>query len=664
MPSFSSLGIGSGLNLNDILKKIIDVEAIPLNRLAAREKEDTDHITALGRLKSTVATFGDAAAAFAKKEQVNTLTLSSSNSTSVEVQTNGPILPGEYDITVQQLAVSQKLRSAGFSGTTDAVGEGTLHIELGSYNGTFVTKQDQKPINITIDAHNHSLAGIRDEINKASIGITANIIQDGSTKGAYLVVSSDTTGTKNTILIRVTPPVGSTQTNLSQLAFDPTQAVPTGLTQIQAAQDALFSLDGLAVQSNENVVSNTIAGVTLTLKKITDSSQPVRVSIVNNYLKLKPLLQSFVTTYNTVLDALDQAAQKGSALRHDSTVHTLQRTLYDVLTIPVQTTGSTMGRLSDLGVSSDKTGHLSFQEDLFTKAIAQPGFSATEFFMGRVSSSSRYVTVEANQDSKTTDLLVSHDKNLRSTETIDILTGATQGFVRGDFLLSEQNGVTITQGDNDTLSFTVNGKTESITIAAGHYTPEQVQQLFNAACQGNAALKNISVTLTTGADLDHSQLVFTNAQYGQDSTVTIQLAGAALSLLGDSISSAGHNVVVAYNGQQITGQGQVVDIKGWRVQITTPTPEMNVVIEFEPGFGQIAQRKLTEVLDKNGPLLQGINGLNEAIKKYNHQKEALRAQLDALQAQYKKQFQALDLYITKMTQTSNFIRSVFNKVKE
>ncbi len=107
---------------------------------------------------------------------------------------------------------------------------------------------------------------MRDAINSANKGVTASVINDGT--GFRLVMSSNNTGASNSLKITSSDTTG---TGLSKLTYDPASTTNT-VSQTQAASDASFSVDGVAITKASNTVSDVIPGVTLNLTGTTGTT--------------------------------------------------------------------------------------------------------------------------------------------------------------------------------------------------------------------------------------------------------------------------------------------------------------------------------------------------------------------------------------------------------
>ena len=175
---------------------------------------------------------------------------------------------------VTKLAQAQSNISKTYSATTtDLVGEGTIHIQLGTWGAgdSFTAKPGATAIDIPVGPPAKSLAEVRDMVNAADAGITATVLSDAS--GARLVFRSSTTGAPNGFKISVTDVDGSNvdTSGLSALAYDPSVGVVT-MSQALAATNASALINGAPVSSVTNTLTNVVDGMTLQLQQETTSA--------------------------------------------------------------------------------------------------------------------------------------------------------------------------------------------------------------------------------------------------------------------------------------------------------------------------------------------------------------------------------------------------------
>lgn len=383
--AISTPGIGSGLDVNNIVSGLMAVEQRPLTAVTTQKTKYQAEISAYGTLKSALSSFQTAVSALSTASKFNAQTVSSSNSAVFTATASGSATVGNYAVKVSQLASSQKLASAGFADIGTVVGTGTMTINFGTYNAadkSFSANSAKDAVNITIDSTNNTLAGVRDAINASDSSVSATIINNGTS--SQLVITSKDTGEANSLQIMVadTDATNTDQSGLSQLAFDPT-AEPTSpattgngknMTQVQTAQNALFEVDGIAVTKASNTVTDVIAGVTLNLLA-SSSGSAVNLGVSSNQDAVKASVTAFVDAFNrldSTLRSLTNYDPNGVAngrLLGDATTRTVISQLKNVMTKAITTDGS-LTVLSQVGVSFQRDGKLALDATKLDTAFA------------------------------------------------------------------------------------------------------------------------------------------------------------------------------------------------------------------------------------------------------------------------------------------------------
>jgi flagellar hook-associated protein 2 len=249
MANITSLGIGSGLQLESIVEAYINAEAIPQElRLQEKEERLGLELSGVGSFKSAMSTFNDTLSKLTKSDAFNKQIITSSTS-AIDLTSNGSASNGDFTIDVEQLATGTRLHSQNFTSSADFVGTGIL---------TFGNGTDS--FDVAIEGAD-SLSAIRDKINAQSenFGVTANIINGSS--GSFLVFDSQVTGAENALSV----------TN-SDASLD---SISTNNSEERTAQDARIVIDasdtspGTTVTSSTNEFKNTIEDITITVKKLT-----------------------------------------------------------------------------------------------------------------------------------------------------------------------------------------------------------------------------------------------------------------------------------------------------------------------------------------------------------------------------------------------------------
>lgn len=257
---------------------------------------DKVRISGLGQLKSALTAFQSAIDGLKSAATVNPATTSSSDGSVATATVTADAQLGTYDIVTSQLAAAQTVESGAYAdaGTT-SVGTGTLHIQLGSVSGSSFTAGPDPAIDVTIT--DGTLNGIAAAINAADAGVSATVVQVG---GTYkLALASTDTGTTNAFEITVTDNDGNNTDNagLSQATFN--HAAGTNLTQTQTAEDASYTINGVAGTSASNTGVSAAPGVKLNLLKAGSTTITVGQDVAN----VQSAAQDFVDAYNTLVSA-------------------------------------------------------------------------------------------------------------------------------------------------------------------------------------------------------------------------------------------------------------------------------------------------------------------------------------------------------------------------
>ncbi len=363
----SSLGIGSGMDINSIVTQLVEAEGRPaIGAITRKEDAANERLSALGRLKSSLSDFRTATGKLNEIGAFSTHQASSQNEGILTVTANLGAAAGSYSLEVQQLAEAHKLTSNGYSGYSDVVGSGTLTLSVAGND-----------FSVTLDGSNNTLQGVRDAINEAgdNSGVNASIINvDDGVGGTVskLVLTSKNTGTANSISITATedPAVPG----LSSLVYDPAGSGITNLTEQNAAQDAKVLVDGQIATRSSNSIDDIIQGVTLDLKTA-ETGTIFNVDVTLDEDGIKEVTQGFVSAYNGLMSIVkdlgkfDSEGGKSGALIGDSTLRNVQSQIRQAVSNTVSSASSGYNSLAMIGISMDREGVMSLNSSEFSDAL-------------------------------------------------------------------------------------------------------------------------------------------------------------------------------------------------------------------------------------------------------------------------------------------------------
>ncbi len=134
MPGTSSIsGIVSGLDTQNIVDQLIELESYPLKLLQAKRELELKKKEAWRTIQTKLLTFKLQSYALARPTLYRVKDVSSSNESVLTATANANAQVGNYQLVVKQLASTHQLMSSGFADSSSTVGSGTLTIKLGGY---------------------------------------------------------------------------------------------------------------------------------------------------------------------------------------------------------------------------------------------------------------------------------------------------------------------------------------------------------------------------------------------------------------------------------------------------------------------------------------------------------------------------------------------------
>jgi len=166
----SSPGIGSGLDVDSIVTKLMAINQAPLTTLQKQATSYQSEISAYGTLQSALSQFQQAMGGLSSVSQYQAYSANSSNTAAINATVSGNPIPGNYSIQVSQLAQAQQLMTTGVASATSPIGNGTsttLSISFGTvsggtlsngvYSGATFAASGNGTQNITINSSNNTL---------------------------------------------------------------------------------------------------------------------------------------------------------------------------------------------------------------------------------------------------------------------------------------------------------------------------------------------------------------------------------------------------------------------------------------------------------------------------------------------------------------------------
>ena len=655
----SSAGIGSNLPIDSIINQLMALERRPIDLLDKRAASFQSQLSAIGSLKSAMASFQSAAAGLSDIGKFQAISAKIGDTAVASASAGPAATPGKYSLEVSQLAQSQKLVTSGQASATAALGQGTststISIDLGTialgadgsfdaasgkYAGASFTPNGSGAKTITIDPANTSLSGIRDAINKADAGVTASIVNDGGASPYRLVLTQTASGKANSMKISVS----GDPALQALLGHDPQGA--QALSESVTAKNAEFKLDGIAISTATNTPSDVLDGVTLTLAK-TNVGSPTTLDLARDTETVSASVAKFVSAFNEIskkltdLTTYNETTKTAAVLNSDSTVRSIRNELRAMLGSPVANSGA-FSVLSEIGISLK--GGVMTLDDAKLKKAAATNFDDIAALFASVG--------------KPTDSQVSFKSAGAKTVPGNYAIEVSQAAARGG--LTGANPTPLTIGDgNNTLDITLDGVRASVTLANGTYTSfdalvAELQTKINGTPAFSGAGSSVTVSHTSGT------LSITSNRWGANSNVAIAADAAGTSLLGGAGTAvAGKDIIGTIGGVPAVGSGRTLT-----GAVGSPSEGMTLVIEgsgsrgsvsYSHGYAAQFDQFARKLLDAEGALSLRSDGINASIKTISSNRERIEQRMVETEKRLRRQYSALDSMISSMNATSAYL---------
>lgn len=389
-------GLGSGIDIDSIVGAMVNAQKAPKEaQLARLEKTTTTKFSALGQLKGALAELQTAlkglndASLFQKRSAIST------DSTRVGASASKDAVAGSYQVQVKNLASSSKVASASVTEAgTATFNAGQLTVSVGGAS-----------LGVVDIAQGAKLQDVADAINAkvASKGVGATVVSDPQTGAARLVLSSDKTGTGQVVTLAASAPTitatGATF-ELDTLAVGSgvgdLASAGSGAGFITEAKNAAIEIDGIALSSSSNSVSDAISGVTLNLLKA-EIGVNTKVTVANDKSAATSGIKKFVDTYNKLITASNELTAvvkvgEGKApvvggLVGDSSVRSVLSGLRGEMVEYADQ--DSIRVLADLGVTTQKDGTLKIDDSKLTTALSDNYEAVASFLTGETGLMSR-----------------------------------------------------------------------------------------------------------------------------------------------------------------------------------------------------------------------------------------------------------------------------------
>lgn len=436
----SSTADSESIDWNALVEEAVNAKLSKADNIDLRVTNNEIKIAAYQKMQSLLNSVSDAAQALRADSGVSSVSGNVFASRAAYLTANGDVdasatlsatvengaSTGTHELIVSQLAKAHKVIGTALTGKSDDLG----------YDGVMSLGTDAgASVQITINA-NMSLAEVAEAINAKSdeSGVKASIIKV-SDSDYRLVLSSTETG--ETIIASNV----SGDEVLKNIGILDTGGAFT--QELQAAQQAIFTIDGVEITRSSNDVDDLLDGISLHLYQITPDGTSITLEVGTDLSAVKDAVVALADAYNAYREfafaqqqlpnSNDEEGQ--TALFGDGILRAENSALAYALTARIGEAS-----LATLGLTFDSNNQLELDVDVLDAVLLNDPEGVEELLAFQMTSSSTKL------------MLLSRGTEVPEDFKLDITVDA--------------NGEIVSAGvDGDTSLFTINGT--RITGAAG-----------------------------------------------------------------------------------------------------------------------------------------------------------------------------------------------------
>lgn len=373
----ASLGGGSGIDMAGLATSLAEASfAGKIDRLTTKSDTLERQISAASNLKSMILQLASSVGDRVRSGDVSTQP-SIANGAVATVSRGIASGSGSYSLEVTQLAGAQTLAGPALAASTAPSGSGTLTLRFGTIAGSSFAEDTAHPAAAITIPSGATLGDVAAAINAANTGVSAYVAQ--AADGAHLMLKGSE-GAANGFILEASETPG--EEGLAALAWTPATA-PERLT--ASARDAAFKLDGLAMTSSSNKVSDVAPGLSLALTG-TNIGAPTTIRFSEPTAAATTFMQDLTSALNELVAELNKGVDaKTGDLARDGGARALRRAMSELAgaTVMPGTAPGQPATLADLGLATNRDGTFRLDSARLTATLkASPGGVAAMFSTG------------------------------------------------------------------------------------------------------------------------------------------------------------------------------------------------------------------------------------------------------------------------------------------
>jgi len=355
------MGIGSNLDIQGLIDKLMAVERQPLIRLESQKKDYSSMQSIWRDLNTRLSALSTSLDNLNLNSDFTKVKSESSDDKVITATAEANAAFGSYEIEIKQLAKTHKVSSDKYDNKIEE-------------NVTITINGKEVLVEASPESPKTLVDVARVINNTEDIGVVASVIDN------HLVIETKDTNQEIDFS-------GDNQFLKDIGLLDNASNV---VHELQRPQEAKVVINGIEVVRDSNTIEDAIIGVKLNLKK--ESEDIVNITVARDVDAIFNKIKGFVDEYQKVQNYLDSQTffTKGAdgknnttgKLFGDSTINILKTRLRSILTDTVEgIEDGNLIMLSQIGIELDKTGKIKLDEDKLKAAISEKPNQVAELFI-------------------------------------------------------------------------------------------------------------------------------------------------------------------------------------------------------------------------------------------------------------------------------------------
>ncbi len=419
-------------------------------------------------------------------------------------------------------------------------------------------------------------------------------------------------------------------------------------TRLVDAQDAQYTLDGIALTSASNTITSVIPGATITLNSA-DPIKKANLAVTRDTDTVMGTVKGLMTAFNRVNSFIrdnstfDSESYETGILFGDSVAAQVSSALNNTLFSAAQGVTGAFRNLTQIGFSLDSDGNVAVDDAALRNALETNPNAVADLLRSTGSSASSALTYVSASNKTKASPPGGYAVNITQLATQTTATGAAAqtGPLGAEEVVSFSGG-----------QFGSNGV--ALVIPAGSTQEEVIAKINN-----DSRLKD----LVSASSVD-GKLVISSKRYGAASDFTVASSAAAgpnttgIGTTGQAVKLAGVDVQGTINGEATIGSGRFLlgsvgnaNTEGLQIEYTGSTLGAVGTVQVSKGLGSMMFDSLDTFINfQNGLFVNTNKSLDDQISDIESRIDRINTRASSKAVELRARFAAMEAAMARSQQ--------------